>query len=194
MGRQHEGVGAERQRVLRQVGVEAEMRAPGAVHEQRHAGRPAALGDGGHVRQHAHVGRLRQEHRAGAGMRGQRVGDALGRHPAGRPVRGSSSGRTNTGFRPPSTKAANSDLWMVRDTITVAPGRATPSAMAWLAWLEPFTTKRHQSAPQARRPGLRPLQHALALAQVVDGAGQRQVERQEGICDVGVAAVAGCGE
>ena len=111
--------------------------------------------------------------------------------PPGRPVRGSSSGRTNTGCRPPSTKAENSERWIVRDTITVAPGRATPSAIAWLAWLEPFTMKRHQSAPQARAARrLGGGQHALALAQVVDRAGQRQVECQERIRHGGVAAVA----
>ena len=132
MGRQHQRVGAERHRVLRQAGVEAEVGAPGAVDQQRHAGRLAVRREGGDVGQHADVATARSgTPRSASGCAASASATRCGGIPPGRPVRGSSSGRTNTGFRPPSTKAENSERWIVRDTITVAPGRATPSAIAW---------------------------------------------------------------
>ena len=62
---------------------------------------------------------------------------------------GSTSGRTQTGSSPASTRPSSSERCSVRDTTTGAPGRPMPSASAWLPWVEPATENRHQSAPHS---------------------------------------------
>lgn len=43
----------------------------------------------------------------------------------------------------------NSDLWMVRATITLSPGLPSVRQIASLPWDEPWTENPHQSAPHS---------------------------------------------
>ena len=64
----HHRVGAGGERVRRQVGVEAKVRRPGGVHDQRHPGLVRHGGVAGQVADRAHVGGIAEEHRASAGV------------------------------------------------------------------------------------------------------------------------------
>ena len=195
VGRQHQRVGAERHRVLRQAGVEAEVGPPGAVDQQRHAGRLAVAAEGGDVGQHADVRRLGQEHRAGIGVRGQRVGHALRWHPA-------RQARARIELRPyehgvQAAEHEGREQGAVdrprHDHGRTGPGDAQRHRLVGLAGAvddEPAPV----GSPGACGTSFGRGQHALALAQVVDRAGQRQVECQERIRHGGVAAVARSGE
>ena len=153
----------------RQGGVEAEVRAPGLVDDQRHAGGMAERGDRLDVGEPADVAGLDQEHRPRVGRRRP----APARPPrSGRPAPArwpaSTSGRTHTGSRPASTRPACSDLCSVRATITLSPGRATASANAWLPCVEPLTENRHMSAaPERGGQPLGPAQHVARHPRVV---------------------------
>ena len=79
----HHAVGARRDGVRRQIRVEAEVRGPGLVDDQRHPGFVGGPGVAGQVAGGADVGRVAQDHTAGARVRGQRVLHRLHRHRAG---------------------------------------------------------------------------------------------------------------
>ena len=158
VGRQHEGVGAERQRVLRQVRVEAEVRAPGAVHEQRHAGRPAPLGDGGHVGQHAHVrtapsGTPRWRRDARPARR--RCARAASR-PAGRCADRAPAARTPGSGRPARRPRTATCGWCATRSRS---HRDAPRRAPWPGWPGWSRSRRSGTSrrPRPGRPGLRPL-------------------------------------
>ncbi len=80
-----EGVRAGRQRVRGQCGMEAEVRGPGLVHQQRCAGVVRRVGQAGHVGPGPGVARLHGEHGTRRGVGGERSADRVDRQPAGQP-------------------------------------------------------------------------------------------------------------
>jgi hypothetical protein len=83
MRARHHRVGPRRDRVPRQVGVEAKVGGPRRVDDQRHPGLVRGLGVTRQVAGGADVGRIAEDHAAGAGMRGQRVSDRVHRDRGG---------------------------------------------------------------------------------------------------------------
>ena len=147
----HHGVRARRDRVRRQIRVEAQVRGPRRVHDERDTG----LVGGGRVagevagrcpRRTGHRGTPRRR----PGARPARPGPRPPGPAAGSPEAGSTSGRTHTGRRPASTRPSSSDRCRLLLTTTSWPGAPTASARAWLPWVDPATENRHQSAPHSR--------------------------------------------
>ena len=84
----HHGVRARREGVRWQPRVEAEVRGPRRVDQQRHPGLVRGRRVPGQVAGGADVGRVAEEHRAGVRVPGQRVPDRADRDRAGQPGRG----------------------------------------------------------------------------------------------------------
>ncbi len=85
VGRGDDDVGAGAERVGGQVGVEAQVGAPGLVDGQRHAAPVGDLGEAGDVRAGAEVGRRDDHRRDRARRRVERRGKRVGRQAVGDP-------------------------------------------------------------------------------------------------------------
>ena len=78
MRAREDGVGAECERARRQIGVEAELRAPRLINDQRHTGGVRDLNAAGDIGRQPVVGRRDDERCSYLGMLGQQRGE-LGR-------------------------------------------------------------------------------------------------------------------
>ncbi len=102
VGRGDDEVGAGRDRVLGEVGVEAQVRSPGLVDDQRQPALMGDLGEGGDVGAGAEVGGGDDDRADRAGMLIERGRRALaGVRQWATPSSGSSSGATKAGRSPP---------------------------------------------------------------------------------------------
>ena len=81
----HHRVRAGGERMRRQVWVEAQVRGPGGIDDERHAGLVRDLGVPGYVANRADIGRVAEEHPAGAGVRRERGPHGLDRDRRGQP-------------------------------------------------------------------------------------------------------------
>ena len=79
VGAGHHSVGAQRHRVRGQVGVEAEVRSPSGVDNERDAVVVRGLGEPGDIADGADIGRIADENGSGARVFGEGSGDGCGR-------------------------------------------------------------------------------------------------------------------
>ena len=189
----HEGVGPGGQGVRRQRRVEAEVRTPRGVHDERDAGRVRHRRLPGHVADGTHVGRVAEQDGTCVGGGGQRrPATAAAVTPVGRPAAGSTSGRTQTGSRPARTSPSSIERCSVRATTTRSARGArrrvrAPGCRA--------STRRRRSgpvaAPEQGRPRLRFGEPAARLLHRVEAAVERHVTAHHVTDQVGPVLVAG---
>ena len=151
VGADDDGVRAGDEGVRRQGRVQPEVRAPGRVDDERHAGGVRRVGERRDVAGRAHVGGVPEQDGDRAGGAGQRLLDGVRGHGARQAAGGvdrADAPRPAAG--PASTRPSSIERCRVRPTTTSSPGRPTARASAWLPCVEPPTEKRHQSAPQKR--------------------------------------------
>ena len=136
--RQHR-VGAQRQRAGRQRLVEAEVRAPGLVDDQRHAAACATSAQRRDVGGHPVVGRRDDERRARrpARRRARRAAPPAST-PCAIPSSASYSGATNAGTPPESTSPSTIEACELRWATTRAPSGASARHSAWLPCVAPL--------------------------------------------------------
>lgn len=80
MGAGDHDVGAEMQRVVREVGMEAEVGGPGGIDDERHTVLVGRVSEPGDVADRADVGRVAHDHRPGPRAGGERPAYGVGRH------------------------------------------------------------------------------------------------------------------
>ena len=137
------------ERGRRQVGVEAEVRAPRLVDDERHAGGVRDRGAAGDVGGHAVVGRRDDERGARAGRRASARSSASGVTPCAMPSSSSYSGATKLGRPPESTSPSITDACELRCTTTGAPSGASARQSAWLPCVAPLVRNHVRAAPCA---------------------------------------------
>ena len=150
VGARDDEVGAQRQRVPRQVVVEGEVRAPRLVDDQRHAVRVRHLGQRGHVGHRAEVGG--RDDRGARRRRASRPARGRARRASGS-ARCAARGRARAPRRSAAARtgrARRSVLeWALRWTTTSRPRWASASSATWLPCEAPLTRNQVRLAPQA---------------------------------------------
>ena len=142
-------VGALRQRGRRQRLVEAEVRAPRLVDDERHAGAVRDLGAAGDVGGHAVVGRRDDERGPRVGRRGSAASSAAGVTQWVIPSSSSYSGATKLGIPPLSTSPSTIDACELRWATIRAPSGASARQSVWLPCVAPLVRKNVRAAPNA---------------------------------------------
>jgi hypothetical protein len=130
-----------------QRGVEAEVRAPGAVDDQRHAGGVRHLGAPADVGRHPVVGRRDDERRACVRARASARRAPPGVTPCAIPSSASYSGATKLGRPPDSTRPSIRLACELRWSTTRLPGGASARHSAWLPWVAPLVRNQHVRRP-----------------------------------------------
>ena len=173
-----EGRRAQLQRVPGQVGVETEVRGPGRVHDERYVvgvGRLREPGTSPTVPRYD--GSPTSTARA-SGYRVRASATVEGATPRGSPVPGSTSGRTQTGSIPASTRPRSIERCKVRLTTTRSPSPPSARAMDWLACVGPSGGEPADvGSPQPGRPGLRLGEQSAGRLHGVQARVQRDVAR-----------------
>ena len=165
-----------------QLGMEAEVGAPGLVDEERRAAIVRERRDGRDVRHDAHVGRLDEEDGPRVGRAVERLGDPPGRHAEGQAGRGVQVGANPDGLHAREDEAGEEGLvQMARGDhpLLRAGGRKGER-------LVPPGSPRSRKEGRGRRPRAPPRdgpglpEQVAGQVQVVDAGREGEIQTEEG--------------